>query len=181
MKKKEMLVLHVDITTWTGISIGATHYYGKIEFPYKVKRTKLGMPIREEKDVELKYNLTRTDVENLNRKEKMYASTYRATYHVGDASSRFDNKEAIKIAAKKYYDENLKKKYPMIVFGRSSVIEPQEIIGYNFKDPEKIKLVEEINKIAKEYKYNEDCDSEINGKLGKKWAPLWKKLTGQAW
>jgi hypothetical protein len=162
-----MKILHVEITTWAGMSIGATHYYGKIEFPYD-----------DHKDsIELNFILTKRDVILLNKKERMYAPTFRTKYIIGEPSSRFDTKEEIERAGIKYYEENLKKEYSLLVLGGKGVIEPQKIIAYNCKSSSQIKLIEKINKIAEQYDYDDDCDTDHNEALNKKWKPLWKQLT----
>jgi hypothetical protein len=56
MKKKTILVLHLEITDWLG-SIGATHYYGKITFPHEIKK----------EDIELGYIMSRADATQLNK------------------------------------------------------------------------------------------------------------------
>lgn len=172
MKKKKISILHLEITSWQGISIGATHYYGRITFPFEEK----------EKDIELGFQLTETDVRNLNRKERdFYALSYRTRYHVGERSIRFDTQEEIKKVAIEYYGEHLKNKYPLFVCGESGVIEPQEILGSNFESSKQKELVKKINTIAKKYDYDDDGDTKYNLNLYKEWKPLWKKLTGETW
>lgn len=166
-----MKILHLKITTWAGISIGATHYYGDILFPYE-----------EHKDSHrLRFILAKRDVILLNKKERMYASTFRTTYVVGEESERFDTKEEIEKTGIKYYEENLKKKYAILVLGDTGVIEPKKIIVHNCKSSRQLKLIESINEIAKQYDYEDACDTVHNSALFKKWAPLWKQLTGESW
>jgi hypothetical protein len=175
-----MIILHLEITDYL-YSIGATHYYGHIVFPFKEKYGQLGLPERVEENVELGFELTRTDAEALNKKERSYAPDHRCVYKVGERSTRFDSPKLVEIAGIKYYNEKLKEKYPLLVLGSSGVVEPQKIIGYNFESKPEIKLINQINKIVEKYHYNEDCDTEHNLALYKKWKPLWKKLTGEKW
>jgi hypothetical protein len=165
-----MKILHLEITDLL-FSMGATHYYGHIVFPSESKK----------ENIELGYTMSKADATALNKKEKMYAAGYRATYHAGDRSTRYDTKEQVIASGIKYYDEKLRNKNTILVVGRSGVIEPKKVIGYHLKTPLQIKLITEINKIAAEYHYNDDCDTEHNKSLYNKWKPLWKKLTGESW
>ena len=166
-----MKILHVKITTWAGMSVGATHYYGDIVFPYEDHKD----------DIKLTFLLTKRDVLLLHKKERMYAPSYRTKYIIGEESSRFDTKEEIEKAGIKYYEENLKKKYLLLVRGDSGIIEPQKILAYNCKKPLQIKLIEEINTLASQYDYDDDCDTKHNVTVSVQWRPLWKELTGEDW
>ena len=166
-----MKILHLKITTWAGMSIGATHYYGDILFPYD----------KHKEDIKLSFILTKRDVLLLHKKERMYALSYRTKYIIGEESSRFDTKEEIEKAGIKYYEENLKKKYSILVLGDSGIMEPQKILAYNCKSPQQIKLIEKINEIALQYDHEDACDTKHNVTLSVQWKPLWKKLTGESW
>jgi hypothetical protein len=173
-----MIILHLETTNFL-FSFGATHYYGHIVFPFKERYGEFGMPERVEENVELGFELTRTDAEALNRKEKMYAPDRRYKHKVGDWCTRFDNSKLVELSGIKYYNEKLKEKYPLLVLGDSGVVEPQKIIGHNLKVKENIKLINQINRIAEKYHYDEDCDTKYNKALYIKWRPLWEKLTGE--
>ena len=120
-------IIHLNISSWVGLSIGAVHTYGKLYF--------------KDDRVEIKKKLTQIEADILNIKED--TKTF-GGYQEGDMCSRFDNeKEVIDLAIKL-----IEKEYPQVDLllsgNRSSVSVNEAFWG---KDK---KLVDKINELYKE-------------------------------
>jgi len=120
----EKRVVYLEITSWIGMSIGATHYYGEL---------KCG-----DKKVDLLHPLTRKEAANLN-KESLFDYMYKA----GENYPGYVNRDKlIKQAIKTFIDH-----FPtadILISGRSYCADPQEILV----GPEDLK--EFVNSLVKE-------------------------------
>ncbi len=181
----ELRIAHLEITDML-YSLGATHSYGRIIFPFKSDGTSDKM----HEDVELGFTMSRIDAESANKKEKMFrgGSTYLHVYKKGEWSTRFDHKIQIPPIAIKHYNEHLSKEWDLLVQGRTGIIEPQEIIAHSLTDKKQILLINKINRIHKswskfEVKWDrEGCAAEKGMERWQKiWEPVWCELTGEHW
>lgn len=171
-----MKIYYLEITSWNGISAGATHYYGKIKDggDYNLNESP--------EDIILNFKLDKYSVEKLNKKEEfLYAKDFRSHYKIGDISKRFDSEEDVKLAAIKYFNENLSNDKAILIHGRSSVYEAQEILIHNLANKKQVSIIKKINKLAVE---NDklDYDKSIKEKkrktkINNSWEILWNNLT----
>ena len=120
-------IIHLNITSWVGISIDVVHCYGRLYY--------------KDDCIEIKKILTQTEANALNIKE---GTKTVGAYHKGDMCSRFDNeKEVIDLAIKL-----IEKEYPQVDLllsgDRSSVSVNEAFWGKNKK------LVNRINELYKE-------------------------------
>jgi len=109
-------IVYLDITSWQGMSIGATHYYGKLR----------GYIGKEYKTVELEYTMTARDAARLNKidRDPGFGDYFWAK---GEKSSRFETEEKIEAVAIATY----KAHYPDAIFlavGDSGTGEPRRCI-----------------------------------------------------
>jgi len=101
--KADKLICYLNITTWQGISIGAIHYYGSLNF-----RTK---------KITLKRKVTKQDIEQ--KKERFLT--------IGDSTEGFNSEEDLISLAKKQW----KKHFPeakALVLGSPTHIEPHKML-----------------------------------------------------
>lgn len=100
-------IVYLEIHSWVGTALGASHYYGELK--------------DRDKTVQLKTKLTHRQATKLNRDKEF------KDFKAGDETTGFDSKELlIKEALKQWKSE-----FPhstLLVEGRSSVSGPQEII-----------------------------------------------------
>lgn len=82
----------LDITSFRGWSIGATHYYGKISM--------VGLGRRHFRPCELTYAMNGADAAKLNEKES------EPIYEAGMITNRFDTKDLVRAAALAWFDAN---------------------------------------------------------------------------
>lgn len=102
----EVNAVYLEITTWQGISLGATHYYGKLVYGAEC--------------IELTHSLTATQAAKLGRLHDW-------TYREGDRSPHFDMKEEIIELALSTYKEHFPDAY-LLVLGKPCYAEPQPIL-----------------------------------------------------
>jgi len=111
MNKTRLKFVHLEVTSWTGISIGAEHYYGSLVVSGDRKKT-----------FELNRKLGDRECFYLNKKDSM-PSIIR--WKAGQLTIRFNTITQLETLAIKIW----KKKYPeydALVKGRSSILDPQE-------------------------------------------------------
>lgn len=96
----------LDITSFRGWSIGATHYYGKINMT--------GVAWDHFRPVDVHYTMTEADAAKLNEKED------HPFYEAGMQTTRFDTKELVRAAAIAWFDENADSKADVLADWHSS-------------------------------------------------------------
>lgn len=140
-------IVYLEITSFRGMSIGATHYYGKLVCP-------------NANSVELCYQLTKAEVDELNARDRTMC------YREGELSIRFSTRsDIINLVLVDW-----KKHYPsaqLLVLGRASIVEPQQVLAGEQK------LMDEINILAAQA---EECnywdDEEAMTQICDKWMTL---------
>lgn len=114
-------IANLTITTWQGISAGAEHYYGIIEF-WDIDKTL--------KSIEVWHYISEEEAKNLREKDQLQVG-----YSSGDKSTRFETEEeVIKRAISQF--RGISKKYNLscLSIGSISHVEPKKIIysrGFN--------------------------------------------------
>lgn len=107
MADKKYNVTHLKISSWAGVSLGATHFYGQLTNVDGI--------------YQLRYCLTKRGAEKLNIKD------HEDAYSAGNATERFETeKQVIKFAIKEY-----KKIFPksnVLVKGSASCREPKLVL-----------------------------------------------------
>lgn len=111
MDKRDVVVT-LEIKTWNGISLGATHYYG----------TLLGYVNGEYKRVDVEKVMTATDARKLNKKDDWDG------YRAGRKTQRFDTREDVIKAARDEWRTYFPKA-KMLTMGQFAAGGPKEIIG----------------------------------------------------
>lgn len=121
-------IAHLNISSWVGISIGANHCYGKLNY-------------QDEDRIEIKRILTHVDADKLNDYDR---NDVFESYNAGDECTRFDTEQEIIDSA----IEIIKKDYPQVdlLLARDGAsISVNEV--YWGKDQ---KVVDRINELYKE-------------------------------
>jgi len=105
------VLIHLQIDNWTGMSLGASHYYGKLYYPEWYDN---GGPI------EVYCTLTRDQAADLNRIDRA------DVWEAGDTTIRWKTRTALIAAALKICDE----RWPgaIVLEGSSSQLGPQKVI-----------------------------------------------------
>lgn len=129
-------VLYAKISSWVGLSIGATHMYCNLCWEDEKGYHK----------IELHRNLTQEDADILNKKDKV------DFYKLNDTTNRFDSEEQIYETIIDYVKHS-NVPFKLIVKGDNFYAEVQEAIW----GPEKI--VKKINKLYKEYEKYQYLDN----------------------
>jgi len=149
-----MNVVYLEILSFRGYCPGATHYYGNLFCSYREEGVKR----------KLFYRLSRKQAATFNK----YNRSVYGKYKKGDLSERFfDEKDLIKEARK-----TLKKEFKdadLLIFGSSSVIDPQEILV----GPRNLKT--KANQI---WRKTEKISWEENEKEMRKLSREWENLLG---
>lgn len=84
-----MKIIYLKISTFRGISMGASHYYAHLIVTEGNNYNK----------TQLSYQMSQSDADNLNKKEE------HPWYRAGETSTRFDTKDLIREAAISYCSE----------------------------------------------------------------------------
>lgn len=128
-------VCYLEITSLAGMSLGATHYYGKL--------------ICGDERIELERVLTSKSAAELSIKDDPH-DEYKHLFHwrAGQKTTRFDTKESIKRIAKRVMHE----RFPcatILLVGNSAHIEPMQVlVGPDELKSEAKRLLREYNKIG---------------------------------
>ena len=149
-----MKIVYLVISSWTGISIEAEHFYGKLIFRDKYETIQ---------EIELKRKLSLKEAKLLDKKDDCH------TWQILRETERFNSTNDIQKLAIKTY----KKLFPsaeILIEGRSSVAEPQPILAGN------LKLKKEINKLNK--RANEIGRWDNKKEMQKIWTK-WNNLMGK--
>lgn len=158
-KVSEENIIFVKVSTFVGTGVGAVHYYGELS------------QVGGGRSVEVTHKLTQIEADRLNKKWLTSEMGTLTGYQKGECSSRFFNRESTIVAAKKQF----KKEFPtatVLVLGRSSFVEPQEILV----GPKEFKT--KINILAKKYNkldWDVVTDRIKIEMLEKKWQRLWPR------
>jgi len=105
-ERKKPIIVHLDVYSFEGISIGATHYYGKL--------------ICKDERIELKRKLNKRNISDFKKEN----------YLLGHTTNRFNSEKHIINAAKKIW----KKLFPsadVLLLGSSSIVDPQKCLAGN--------------------------------------------------
>ena len=150
----------LDITTWVGIGLGATHYYGTISL-----RRHWGKHGQKKWEVEKK--ISRSEAIELNKSEGTAYSQYRP----GQLTTRFNSEAEVLEYAISIFRDKVQKKYPEIKFlvlGNTAIIDPQPIIVGD--DSADVARVNELAARAEKIHYW-DSEKEM-GEIAKEWEKL---------
>jgi len=123
--------IYLDINSWNGISIGATHFYGEL----------LCFDGAGLKKVTVTHKMTSKMAKELSKKDDWH-------YKPGEETHRFSDKEQIIDKAKEIW----KREFPngrVLFLGSGSSIEPKQILDTSF-DCNPI-LLSKVNEIADTY------------------------------
>jgi len=149
-------VIHLEITTWAGMSIGAIHYYGKL-----VGEDEQG----EYKKVEVEKGMTAREARAMNKLDGT-----RGLYKAGSTTSRFDRREQVIERALEIWKDHFPEG-EILLIGSSSTVDPQEVLV----GPEELKTV--VNAWVKQY---EDEYEGYPDEIYQRWRKLmrpWMRLT----
>lgn len=159
-----MVIGHLDVTTWQGISIGATHWYCDLTVEENNKKVE---------DIELKRPIGAAEAAALNKEDK--ANGLLGSYHKrGNMTTGFMTKEAAIKAGVDYF----KSKYKGILFdsGYASCSAWKKAIIF----PEAVSLlVKEMNDLADKFQAlngYEGNNQKLVTKLDNQWYKLYLKL-----
>jgi len=109
-------IVVLEIQSWTGISVGAEHFYGKMHY---------GSYGEDEKKVDIEKPMTSSEAKYINEKDEhiLFGSRYKK----GDPTGRFNSPDEIrKIALKEW-----KKHFPkaqILTEGSHAVCDPQKVL-----------------------------------------------------
>lgn len=124
-------IVHLEITSWRGLSLGAIHYYGELIGHKREKYT----------TIKLEQKCTRKAAIEENKKAREMGLPGRT--RPGELTNQFDSKEQLRKFAIKHWKEHFPKAV-ILIEGNSSTVEPQPIlIG-----PKEIK--DRVNKLSRE-------------------------------
>jgi len=150
----------LDITTWVGIGLGATHYYGTIS-------TRRHWGKHGETKWEVDRKISRAEAIELNKAEGTAYSQYRA----GQLTVRFSSEEQLLEYAADTFRNKVQKQYPNVkylILGSTGIIDPQPIIvGDGSAD---VATVNELAERAEKIGFWES-EKEMK-KIAKKWEKL---------
>lgn len=107
-----MSVWYLEITSWRGISFGATHWYGLLRSGLDEYRD----------EIHLERVLSSKEVRDLNRADP-YRIAGQPLYRVGDKTKGFNDRESVIEAAKRAINPN-----DILILGNWSAADPQEVI-----------------------------------------------------
>lgn len=117
------MIVNLKITTWQGISLGAEHYYAKLQ--------------GDDKTVELQDTLTKQQATRLNK--KAYATGYSFDVHApGDKHRGFDTREDAVEAGKREW-LNYFPKAKFLVLGNRTYHEPKPILVSTVENTDSLK------------------------------------------
>ncbi len=154
-----MIIAHLNITSWEGISIGAEHYYGKLTWPES-----------DWSGYELQHILTSREAAYLNK--KVGAMGMSVAYKAGEEHPGFGSEAAVRKAALEKYKEQCPDADFLIV-GDPAHAEPHLVIAGD----EQIMVA--ANKLYKEFEaMNGFAEPENYGKasaLSKRWSDCFEE------
>jgi hypothetical protein len=154
-------IVYLEVSSWTGISIGATHYYGKLTCG--------------DKRVDVKYKLDSTKASMLNRKDRV------KTYRVGDDTNRFDSEHDVIEKALPIWRSFFPKGI-LLIKGSPSTASPQPVISGPTT------LVRRLNVLNQRYekrwrekpRWDYDPD-EVADQIDDLWEKIMRKNFGEVW
>lgn len=135
-------IVYLEISSFEGISIGATHYYGKL--------------INNTERIELAKKITKSNIDS-------FKCDY---YNIGDYTERFLNEEEVIKNAKK----NWKKYFPnaiVLIKGFKSILDPQECIAGDNKWKKIINSYFKLSEACGGYEYNNELMTKISNEYMK--------------
>ncbi len=148
-----MVIGYLDISNWTGISIGAIHWYGKLQIDH------LGR--REDETIELRRKMTNKEILALNKEQGF------AMYRAGEKTHRFDTEQEVIDFGIQTFKSGYK---GVLMRGSIGSFTPwHNIIVWPLAFTP---LVTEMNKIAKQFQAingYEGQQKKVAEKLDKKW------------
>lgn len=162
------MVVHLDVSTWQGISIGAVHYY--VSVYYETPTERYGLKI-----IELERPLSQDEAKRMNKeaRERGYLSNM---YTAGDMTEGFDTEAQAVAAGIKYYKDN----FVGILYdgGYATHSGWKKIIAY---DPDLEELALRMNKLATEFQAlnGYECkkkDEKLVERLDARWGKLCDKI-----
>lgn len=124
-------IVTLEISTWLGLSLGATHYYGKL----------CGYNDGEYKCVELKHPLTPSQATRLNKEEQSHR-----TWRVGVLYPGFDTEDDVIAFSVECFQEH----FPaasVLVIGSATSIEPKRIVVPARFDEQSSALVTAVDRL----------------------------------
>lgn len=110
-KTPKISLAYLEISSYTGISIGATHFYGKLIFYNGDKR----------EDHELRRELSASEARLLNKIDDF------ASYRPGQSTERFDSREDVIAQAVTEY-KTIFPTATALICGSSSTLDPQRVL-----------------------------------------------------
>ena len=147
-------VIYLKITTWRGMSLGAVHYYGK-----------LNSNNYDDKSIELRKKMTSHEAAKLNKLHG-YGSLYKA----GSSTEGFDTKdEIIELAMREF-----KNHYPnvrILILGDAVYSEPKKILWCE-EEPGIIEIVDNMISECKEINWWEGNNPKRMDQLSDNWEQI---------
>lgn len=134
-------IAHLNISSWVGISIGANHCYGKLNY-------------QDEDRIEIKRILTQADVDKLNEYDR---NDVFGKYKVGDECERFDTEQEIIDLAIKIIENDYPQVDLLLARDGASVSVNEAYWG---KDQKVVDRINELYKEADELKYYSGIDDD---------------------
>lgn len=148
---------YLNITSWSGISINAVHYYGKLNYG--------------KAEIEVRYPMTESQARHMTAKDNMVEDADLFQYQPGDMTGRFDSQDALQKAAIDIFEKFINPQgFDILIKGEHWVAEPQPIIAGD-KD-----LMLLANRLYFDFEVNEDRFSRTQNQKAIKIAKKWEKL-----
>lgn len=159
MMIKEENIVFLKVSSFAGISVGAEHFYGKLN------------SLETNEDVELKYPLTKEDAAYLNKKLgiKSGESTY-IGYQAGEEHERFPSGDKVIEWAKKRFKKHFPKATVLVLGTRDP--NPQRVLV----GPREFKSA--INKLYRRHRkldWDYEEDREEMEEIEAEWQKLWPR------
>lgn len=155
------MLIHLEITSWRGISFGAMHYYGNIIIHDPAFQK---IPVMRKVTKSVQAELAAQDGE-----------TDYFTYEIGSETERWRSKESLRRAAIKWFKKNASIENSILIEGSSSTCEPQLII-YG-KEPFK-SAINALYERREELDWDNKEDEEELDKICDQWKTVIKPFTG---
>jgi len=125
MKHSSHHIVFLSITDFIGISPGAEHYYGSLQYDGGFDNE-----YKDRQKVRLEHKLSREEIRTLNRKNEMRMPGLGNAYEVGDESENFSSEQQlIDLAIEKYKEVHPGAGY--LVVGRPGILDPFMVVAGN--------------------------------------------------
>lgn len=157
------MIVYANISDWIGVSIGAEHFYLKMEWREG----------KEYKSERLTHTLTASQAKEMSKKEGVFVCKY--NYRKGQQFNGFWSERSAVIKAKKYFLENFKDT-DILIKGSQGCADVRECIYH--KDEKKKNRINQLYKKAEKLKFwdikanweeMEKINKEFDLIMGVKW------------